>query len=162
MSVHLSIDGIRGESSDVGHKGWLDLDELEWGSRRRITSHTSTKDDRESANAEITELSFVRRMDSASPSLFLAACCGRGVSMVIHLSKTGAGSGADTFVEYRLSNALISSYHMLASGQANRRPVERVTVSFSALDLRYTPYDEDGAPLAPIAVGFDTSTNMRR
>jgi type VI secretion system secreted protein Hcp len=153
---------IEGEAADSQHRGWIEVDELEWTVRRKITSHTGTHNDRESANAEITDLTLTRRMDSATPRLFIESCCGPGRTVTVRLTKTGTGSGADVFMEYVLGNALITSYEVDAIAQDTARPVETLTLSFVDLEMKYTPYDEDGNALAPVAVGFDTATNTRR
>jgi len=162
MSIFVNYDGIKGESSDSNHKGWMDVDSISWGVVRRITTEASTQNDRESANAEISELTLTRRMDSATPSLFIEACCGTGKDVVIHLTKTGTGSGSDVYMEYTLKNALISSYNVNAISQDTGRPSETIVISFVDLEVKYTPYDDDGNAEAAIAVGFDTSTNTKR
>lgn len=161
MSVFMHYEGIRGESSDHNHTDWIDIRKLEWGVKRKITSATSTTDDRESSNPEITDLILLRKMDSATPALFLESCCGIGKDVIIHMTKTGSGDGADVFVEYTLKNALISKYQMAAVAQDKSRPVEKLIISFVDLEVKYIPYDENGAPLTPIAVGYDTSRNRK-
>ncbi len=101
-------------------------------------------------------------MDKATPKNFLESCCGTGKTVRIRLTKTGAGSGADVFMEYILSNALISYYQVEAESQSNNRPVEKMEISFTNIEVKYTPYDEDGCPLPNLAVAFDTSTNTKR
>lgn len=162
MSIFMNYEGITGESSDINHKHWIDVDDMAFGVSRRITAHTSTRHDRESANAEINDLTLTRRMDSATPGLFIESCCGKGRDVVIELTKTGAGSGSDVFMTYTLQNALISGYEVDAESQGNARPTELLTLSFVDLEVKYTPYDEDGNAMAPIAVGFNTALNERR
>lgn len=158
----MNIQGLTGEASDAEHSGWLDIEDLEWGVCRRITSNTSTANDRESSNAAISDLTIRRRMDSATPSLFIESCCGRGRNITIHLTKTGAGSGADTFMAYEMRNAIVAGYEVAVDGESERRPIEKIEISFVDLEVKYTPYDEDGTPMAAIAVGFDTATNTKR
>ncbi|MDN3517521.1 type VI secretion system tube protein Hcp [Aquisalimonas lutea] len=161
MSIFMSFPGIQGETADMSHVGFLNIDYLEWSVARRITSPPGTSFDRESANAEITDLFLIRRMDSATPRLFLEACCGSGKEILIRLTKTGVGSGAETFAEYVLKNAIISDYEVTATKNDAIRPVEELTISFTGLELRYTPYDDRGKALASASVGFDTSTNQK-
>lgn len=162
MSIFLRIPGISGEASDSPqHRQWIDVDQLHWKTHRRITSATATQRARESANAEFSDLQILRRMDSATPYLFIETCCGIGKTVEIHLCKTGTGHGADVYTAYTLHHALLSDYRVISSGFGNNRPIERLSVSFSGMEIRYTPYDEDGGAMAPIAVGFDTSTNMK-
>lgn len=161
MSIFLKWPGIEGEATDASHRGWLDIDNLSWGVQRAITSSPSTSKDRESANAEITDLTITRRMDKASPSLFMAACCGKGQELTLHLTKTGSGRGSEVFMAYTLRNALVSDYRMKARRQPRTRPREQLVISFQAIEAKYTPYDDDGTAEAPIAVGFDTTTNEK-
>ena len=162
MSIFVNYSGISGESSDSGHKGWMDVESISWGVGRQITSNSSTAGDRESSNAVISDLQIVRYMDSSTPKLFIESCCGAGKDVIIHLTKTGKGSGADTFMEYTLKNALISNYSVDASAQKSTRPTETITISFVDIEVKYTPYDEDGNAEAAIAVGFDTAANTKR
>lgn len=161
MSIHLRIDGVQGESSDLDHRGWIDILQLAWGSRRRITSATSTRHDRESANAEITDLTFTKHMDSSTPKLFTESCCGRGKTMVIELTRTGTGRGSDVYARYTLHNALLRDYQVAAWSQDDEKPLEKIKISFSKMELAYMPQDEDNQPMAQIAVGFDATTNER-
>lgn len=159
MSIHLNIDGIKGESSDKAHRGWIDIIQLSFGSGRKITSNTSTQNDRESANAEISDLTFTKHVDSATPKLFLETCCGRGQTMTIELTRTGSGVGSDTYMRYILHNALLRDYCLAGWSQDDERAIEKIKLSFQKLEVCYIPHDEDNKPLAQIAVGFDTTTN---
>jgi len=161
MSIFMNYEGIDGESSDQNHKGWVDLEDVLWGVSRKITSSTSTQGDRESSNAIIRDLIITRRMDRATPKFFIESCCGTGRNVLIHLTKTGAGTGADIYMEYTLKNALISNYKVIAASQDIDRPTEELTISFIELKAKYIPYDEDGIAQAPIVVGFDTATNTK-
>ncbi|MDN3519573.1 type VI secretion system tube protein Hcp [Aquisalimonas lutea] len=161
MSIFMNYDGLKGEATDKNHQDWIDVDQLSWGVRRNITSNTATAKDRESANAEITDLTLTRRMDKATPDIFMESCCGKGKDAVIHLCKTGTGSGTDTYMEYTLKNALISHYTVNAGSQSDDRPKESITISFQKVELKYTPYDDDGNAEASVAVGFDTTTNEK-
>ena len=162
MSIFVNYEGIKGESSDSGHKGWMDVESISWGVGRQITSNSSTQGDRESSNAVISDLQITRYLDSSTPKLFIESCCGNGKVVKIHLSKTGSGSGADVYMEYTLKNALISSYTVNAVSQDTNRPTETISISFVDVEVKYTPYDEDGNAEAAIAVGYDTATNVKR
>ncbi|MGH1487171.1 MAG: Hcp family type VI secretion system effector [Cellvibrionaceae bacterium] len=162
MSAFLYIDGVPGEVSDVNFKGWLDIRGWGWGTQRNITSNTSTQGNRESANAVITDLTIRRSMDKATPKLFIETCCGRGKEVKLVQTKTGTGNGADIFIEYTFHNALISNYQVVANANNPARPIEELTISFVELDVKYTQYDEDGNAEAPIAVGFNTATNIKK
>ena len=65
-------------------------------------------------------------------------------------------------MEYILKNALISQYDVGGEQDDPHRPVEAMTISFTEVEVKYTPYDEDGNATAPLAGGFDTATNTRK
>ncbi len=100
-------------------------------------------------------------MDKSTVALFLATCCGAAQDIEVHLTETGAGQGTDVYMIYTLKNAIVSHYSMQAKGKSHFLPYEEIHISFTAMTVRYTPYDEDGNMTAPIAVGFDTSTNTK-
>ena len=162
MSAFLYIEGIQGEASDAGFKNWIDISQWHWGVSRAITSHTATQGDRESSNPTITDLTLTRFMDKATAPLFIESCCGTGKTAKLVQTKTGTGSGSNVFVEHTFYNALISRYHTAALANAAARPREEITLSFVEVDTRYTPYDNNGLPQAPIAVGFNTATNIKK
>ena len=162
MSVYMNYEGIEGETTDANHAGWMDIEHLSWGTSRNISSASSTSTDRESANASITDLNITRSMDSATPALFIESCCGKGKTVIVELCKTGEGSGSDTYMQYTLTNALISNYTMTGQSDSNARPVEHITISFQDVEVKYTPYDDDNNALSPLTVGFDTTTNTKR
>jgi len=160
MSIFMKIDGITGETADSGHVGWMDVVSIGWSVNRQITAASSTKGDRESNNAVISDLKVSRLMDSATPDLFSAACCGKGTTVIIHLTKTGAGQGADKYMEYTLENALVSNYTVDANKADAERPAESITISFTAIKVAYTPYKDDGTPDGNKIGSYDTSTNV--
>jgi len=162
MSTFLYYEGIQGEVSDAGFSNWIDISHWSWGVERSISSNTSTQGDRESANATIRDLQITRYMDKATAKLFIESCCGTGKTAKIVQTKTGTGSGADVFIEYTFRNTLISHYSVEALNNAVARPREKLTLSFVELEVKYTPYDEDGNTEAPIAVAFDTATNTKK
>ena len=162
MSSFLFIEGVTGEVSDSGYQGWIDITRWSWGVGRKITSQTSTQGDRESSNATISDLNITRFMDKATAKLFMEACCGTGKEIKLAQTKTGTGNGADTFIEYTLKNAIISDYHIEAINIGGTRPREEIKISFVDMEVKYTPYDEDGNAEAPIAVGFNTATNTKK
>lgn len=161
MSIFLYHPDIAGEVADAHHLDWIDVDDICFGTRRRITARASIRHDRESANAELKALTLCHRADSATPYLFLASCCGRGRTVVVDLTETGTGSGSDTFVSYTLKNSLVSSYEVDAHAADDARPTELLTIAYTAMEVRYLPYDEDGRPLPPISVSFDATTNEK-
>ncbi len=64
-------------------------------------------------------------------------------------------------MEFVLKNALITKLDLGGTDQSAARPLEAISISFVDAEVKYIPYDEDGIAIAPIAVGFNTATNMK-
>lgn len=158
MSIFLYDPKIKGETSDKNHKDYIDVLDVEFGVSRAITSATSTQGDRESSNAVISDLTIKKIMDKATPYIFIETCCGRGKTLKIVMTKTGAGGGADVFLEYTLENAL---YAHMQTNHNGLRPIETIKISFTKMTVKYLTYDEDGNLEAPQTVGFNTATNTK-
>ena len=160
MSIFLLHPNITGESVDMFHQGWIDIESLEWRIGRKITSHTSTRGDRESSHPEYSELLLFKRMDVTTPYIVMESCCGGGNTIIIECTKTGSGNGGDVYMQYRLDHAVISHYKVSVKAKRGKRPLEAIKISFKRLDQRYIPYDENNIAGSPIAVGYDAARNM--
>lgn len=112
MSIFMYADGIKGDSIDKHHKGWVDLLKFGYGVDRNITSKTSTRGDRESSNTQTSDLLLLKLMDRATPQIFIENCCGRAKKVIVELTKTGAGHGADVYMQYIFHHALFSNYQV--------------------------------------------------
>jgi len=162
MSIFMNYEGIKGEASDPAHKDWVDITGWKFDITRAITSSTSTRGDRESSNANIGDLIVTKYTDAATPKLFIESCCGTGKDVILHLTKTGAGSGADVYMEIILKNALITNFSLGGKSESATRPQEALSISFVDIEIKYTNYDENGIAQSPVAVGFDTATNTKK
>ena len=162
MAILFYYEGIEGETADQNHLGWIDVSSWAWGAKRKITSNSSTRGDRESSNVTISDLRIDKYMDSASLKLFLETCCGTGKTAKLRLTKSGTGGGGDVFMEYILKNAHISEYLVGVDEDDIKRPMESLTISFVDIEVRYTPYDNDGVAMAALAGGYDTATNSKK
>jgi len=160
MSIYIQYGGIIGQASDAEHKGWMTAYRLAWDVDREITSAASTRGDRESSNASMGELSFVRTMDIATVDLFAEACCGQGKQAVIHLTKTGKGRGDEVYMAYTLKNCFVSDYAVSITPDHRDRPMEIITLGFTYAEVRYTSYDDKGIPITSASRSFDAATNI--
>ncbi|NJM32142.1 MAG: type VI secretion system tube protein Hcp [Limnobacter sp.] len=165
MSVFIKYDGIEGQASDEGHKGWMRVDSMEWGIQRNINSDTAVEGEREAGNATVSDLTITRRADKATPKLVMAACCGKGKDVEIDVTRTGEGTkGSETYLKYTLKNALVSNYRteIVANKEGTALiPVEHITLAFVEFTVEHTPYDNDGNAQAPEKIGFNTATNKK-
>jgi type VI secretion system secreted protein Hcp len=154
MAIYVKYDGIDGEATHETHKKWLDAGSLQFGVGRSISTPAGSTANREASEPMVSEVTISKLMDSASPKLFTESCTGAvGKKVQIHLVSTG--SPGNTYIEYTLTNALISSYSVSSGGD---RPSESVSISFTKLEYKFIPYDDKNKAGTPISVSYDLST----
>jgi type VI secretion system secreted protein Hcp len=154
MAIYVKYDGIDGEATHETHKKWLDVSSLQWGMGRAITTKAGSTSNREASEPSVSEITITKLMDSSSPKFFVESCTGAaGKKVEIHLVTTG--SPGNTFAAYTLTNALVSSYSMSSGGD---RPSESISISFTKVEYKFTPYDDKNKAGTPIAVSYDLTT----
>lgn len=158
MPVYLKIEGIDGNVTAKGHEKWIDIDTIQWGVGRAISSAIGTSADREASKPSISEVTLSSQMSAASPAIFTEACVGKSKKATIHLCTTGTDS-IDTYMEYELEDCMVSGYSV--SGSGDTRPSESYSLSFTKMMMKFIPYDKAGKPMSPIPAGYDMVTGTK-
>lgn len=154
MAIYVKYEGIDGEATHEEHKKWLDVSSVQWGVGRAISTPSGSTANREASEPSVSEVTITKLMDSSSPKFFTEACTGAaGKKVQIDLVTTG--SPGKTYATYTLTNALVSSYSMSSGGD---RPAESISISFTKMEYKFTPYDDANKAGTPIAVSYDIST----
>ncbi|MCK5412140.1 MAG: type VI secretion system tube protein Hcp [Gemmatimonadetes bacterium] len=137
VDMFLKIDGIEGESTAAGgHADWIEVESFSWGASRPSTSTGRT---RGGGRTSFSDVSVVKKIDAASPNLYLACASGkRYPSATLQIRK--AGEGPMLYMEYRLEDVRISSVSVSHSA-GHDEPVEEVTLSYGKIVWTYTPAD---------------------
>ena len=156
MAIYLQVEGIEGDVTAEGHEGWIECESLDWGVQRAIHTPTGRAEGRESAAPSVSEITINKLVDKASPNLFADACVGRERGVKIDFVRIG--EAMQTYLEYELSNSLISGYSVSADGE---RPTESVSFNFTRIEMKYTPYDAAHRAQSPIVAGYDISLGTR-
>lgn len=161
MAIYMKVDGIDGLVSAKGYEKWIELDSLNFGVQRNITTKPGNVSDRETSKPTIHEFTIGKVMDKTSPNLFSEACVGKAKSSVqIHVCQTG--DTISPYMQYTLSNVLISNYQVSATNKADKAaPEESVTLNFDKIEMKYTPYDESHKASSPIPAGYDLSSGTK-
>ncbi len=153
MAIYLQFDGMTGEVTAAGHEGWIELESFSWGVGRGIIMQTGASKDREASAPSLSEVTVTKQMDETSPYFFTEACVGKGKTATIHFVKTG--EELETYMEYVLSDVMVSGYSVSSGGD---RPAESISLSFTKIETKYTPYDDAHAATAPIPAGYNLAT----
>ena len=153
----MKIDGIDGKVTAKGHEKWIDVSSLQWGVGRAISSAVGTSADREASKPSISEVSVTKLMDESSPHIFTEACVGKGKKVIIDLCTVGTDQ-INTYMTYELEECMISGYSVSTGGD---RPSESISLSFTKMTMKFTPYDKNGKPLSPLPAGYDMAAGTK-
>jgi type VI secretion system secreted protein Hcp len=156
VDYFLKIDGIQGESRDAKHKGEIELESFSWGETAAGTMAAGGGGG--AGKVHVEDLHVVKKLDKASPLLFLACATGRHLKQAI-LTARKAGKVQLEFLVFKFSDVLVSSYH--TSGTDELEPTDQVSFNFSRVEIEYRPQKADGSPDTPVKAGWDVKANKK-
>jgi type VI secretion system secreted protein Hcp len=162
MAAYIKYDAIKkGESLAEGHKGsdgWVEVGSVQFGCGRGISSPVGTSSKREASAPNISEVVVTKLMDSTSPLFFQEALIGKAVKAQIDLVETGSDQ-LNTYLEITLTNSMISGYSVSSGGD---RPSESITINFTKIEYKYTPYDDQHKAGTPVPVTYDLASAQNK
>jgi type VI secretion system secreted protein Hcp len=154
MAIYMKYGDIKGDVTHDKHKGWLQIDSMQFGVDRAFKTGTGRTGNREASLASVSEVTISKTMDASGPRFFLEACIGWTARDVM-LNFVRTGDPGETFLSLRLSDALVSSYSLSSSGE---RPAETICINFSKVEMKYTGTKADNSIAPSIAVSYDLTT----
>lgn len=143
MAAYIKFDGVDGEAKDKDHDKWSDL--LSFSQGMTQPGGGATGATRRRGDVIVDDVNLVKELDKSSPKIAEAVCQGKVFPKVeIHLTASIAGAGRVTYYVYELKNALVTSYSIGGSGQAEEVPTENFSINFEEIKTTYTEYDSAG------------------
>jgi type VI secretion system secreted protein Hcp len=158
FDAYLKIGDIQGESTDAKHPGWIELDSVQWGVGRGISSAVGGNN-RAASAPSISELTLTKRLDKSSPSIFLNAVGGSPTIATVTLELVHQASQV-VFYRITLSNVLVSGQSQSVASGADV-PMESVSLNFTKIKMEYFFQDAKGVTTAIPAVGWDLALQMK-
>jgi type VI secretion system secreted protein Hcp len=79
LDVYLQIDGIKGESADSTHQGWIELTSATWGVKQPKSATASTGGGHTAERCEHQTLAVTKLADLASPLLMMYSSMGKTI-----------------------------------------------------------------------------------
>jgi type VI secretion system secreted protein Hcp len=162
FDAFLKIDGIPGESTDDKHKDWIEVLSYSHGVSQRASGSASTAGGASAERADFVDFSIVKALDKASPKIFEATATGKHLKTVtVELCR--AGGDKVKYMEYKLSNCIVSSYRPGGSAAGGESlPLEEVSFNYGKIELSYTQQKRaDGSGGGQVAAGWDLEANKK-
>lgn len=154
--IHLKIGDIKGESTDDKHKDEIDVDNWSWGASNPGSMGYGGGGG--TGKVSFHDLSFMHKVDKASPNLWKACSTGEHIKDAT-LSSAKQGKGPQDFLVIKMSDVLITSVSVSEANGAGSVPMETVTMQFGKVDLEYKPQKADGSLDAGVKFKYDIKAN---
>jgi type VI secretion system secreted protein Hcp len=147
----------KGESKAKGHEKWIEIDSFQLGTNRNITTPVGHSSKREASAPSVSEIVITKRSDSTSPLLFQEALIGKGSKCEIHFAQAHADK-LENYLEITLTNVLVSGYSANSGGD---RPSESISLNFTKIEFKYTPYDDKQGKGTPTSSSYDMAVGTK-
>ncbi len=142
FDAFLKIEGIDGESTEAEHQNWIDVVSFSWGVSQPSTVLQGSGGATERATA--TDFAIGKKIDKASPKLFAACVQGTHIgSAIIQFVRRDQGLARSEFIEYKLSDVIVSSLQPAGNSQGDILPTEALSLNFVKIEWSYQPVAGD-------------------
>jgi len=151
MAIYMNYNSIPGDATAEGHEKWIELNSVQWGVGRGISSPTGGSADREASAPSVSEIVVTKATDVSSPKLLNEAYQGEGQNVTIDFCKTDKGK-LEVYLTFTLSNTMISGHSMSSGGD---RPTESVSLNFTKVEFKNVNMGAAGDTGSPDSVTYD-------
>lgn len=156
--VYLQIDGIKGESTDHKHGGWIEVNHVQWGVHQPTSSTASTAGGLTAGRAELAELTFRKLADLSSLLLLQTCAAGKTIPKAkFEFFRADAQGERVKYFEISLEHLIIARVtpHSGESGIIE----ENVALAYGKIKWSYTQQKVSGGCAGNTAGGWDCTTN---
>lgn len=158
IDVYLQIDGIKGESTDSKHQGWIECENVSWSLTQPKSATASTGGGHTAERVELSDVTFIKLADLASPILSQTCAAGKTLPKAKFEFWRADGQGERIkYYEVELQNVLIG--HIGQSVGAGQFLTDTVSLKFSKVRWQYTQQKVSGGTGGSTMGGWDAATN---
>jgi type VI secretion system secreted protein Hcp len=141
---YLKIEGIDGESKRADHEGEIDVFGVQFEAKQMSSS--SVGSGRTRGRATLSDFSFNKWLDAASPYLMLACAKGKSFKEIVFTARKDSGDAHLDYLIITLENCIISSYNMQQNAPeegSNELVSETISVSYEKVTFKYVVQADD-------------------
>ncbi|TMC11013.1 MAG: type VI secretion system tube protein Hcp [Chloroflexi bacterium] len=148
---------VAGESTAVGHQNEIDIVSWSFGETRAAAAGGGGQ---HAGRVSMTDFHFTKRVDKASPALFLAVASGTHYKTATLSVRNGAFQEGQDFLKYKLSTVLVTSFSLEGHGEGSQeRELDSFSLAFQKIQITYTPTSPAGVA-APADEGVDVTWDL--
>lgn len=115
IDVYLQIDGIKGESQDSAHQGWIELTSAQWGVLQPKSATASTAGGHTAERCEHRSITVTKLAGLSSPLLMQTCSAGKTIPKAkLEFMRADSDGKPVKYYEVELENVLIGSVNQAA------------------------------------------------
>ena len=161
FDAFLKINGVPGESSDAKHKDQIEILSYSWGVDQPQTNSASSHGSLSAERANFHPFVVVKAIDKASPKLAVGCAGGDHYTEAI-LEICRAGGDKQPYMEYKMTDVMVTSYRPGGTGGGEALPLEEVSFSYGKIEWKYTQTKVAGGQgSGNVAAGWDLKENKK-
>jgi type VI secretion system secreted protein Hcp len=160
MGIYMKFGEIKGDATQQGFGGWINLHHFEWGLDRKFAGdQVGRAFNREGAQAQIRTCTVSKEADSSSGMILqTATTVFKGQPIEIHFVRTG--NPGETYLKFKLTDALIKELDVSSSGGNNERPIETIVIDFTEVEIQTKTLNETNDGEEPMTITYDAATGV--
>lgn len=153
--IYVQIEGIEGESQHKNHRGWIEAEAFSQGVT--MTGSTHTGGGGGAGRVNFQPITLIKRLDIASPQIWLKLLQGRAVNKVT-IEFFQDANDQYPFFKIELKNALFVSVQQGETTDAGEY-LEEVQIEFAEIEMTVVQPREDGGQGAEASAGWNLPQN---
>jgi type VI secretion system secreted protein Hcp len=161
-NMYLWLDGIEGESRDLGHQGWIEIATFSWGVGNSASYQTdqggSGQGGKSKTVGTLETFQINKRMDKASVSLFRTCMIGSKIDTGRLSFVKLDGETRVTYLRIELTKVHVQKVSWTTE-EAAAEIRETVDLNFATFRKFYTLQENEGFSGGEIEFGFDLETS---
>jgi type VI secretion system secreted protein Hcp len=158
IDVYLQIEGIKGESTDSAHQGWIECQSVNWSLHQPKSSTASTAGGHTDGRSELSDISFHKLADLASPILAQHCAMGKTIAKAKFEFLRADGDGKPVkYYEVELENVLVA--HVAQGVSGGDVMSESIGLKFSRVKWKYCQQRVGGGVSGNTLGGWDCAAN---
>ena len=158
IDAYLQIDGIKGESADSAHPGWIEVSTAHFGVVQPRSATASTAGGHTAERCEHRTVSLTKLADLASPILMQTCSMGKTIpkAKLEFLRADGDGNRVK-YYEVELENVIIANMDQVLSDGSILH--DEIGLRYSSVKWRYTQQKIGGGAGGNTAGGWCLASN---
>lgn len=152
IELLLKLEGVEGEAERVGFEKQIQLDSFNWAFHN---TSSPTGAGAGAGKVEAFGIDCTKRVDKASPKLFLAVTTGKHFPKAVLTALKAGGDKAVDYMKIEFDTLFLVDLQASASSGADDVPIESLKFNFGKVTVTYNEQKADGTKGAAIVATYD-------